>query len=221
MTRVDRINGTPPTTRGGSSPQRPRPSRGAADLVPVSGSPMMALITAQHFSQQLAMRELSGLATDQKSSNDALSRVRAVEEHLAKMISGGRITRAALDELKQLGEEVGVDLSGGIDALHALVDYGVGWMRDNQPDQVPASRDEEWGNYMVGSEEDHQRAARDAVKAMGEQLTRRRDDIKGDASNRELDIQRVSQELSSAMQLQSNLSKRWSDTLNGIVSNAR
>ena len=209
-----------PGTPGGEG-SAPASQRPAARPAPISSDPMLAMITAQHFSQKLAMQELSGLAADQKASNEAQAKVRAVEEHLSKMLMGGAVTRSEIDQLKALAEEAGVNIDQAIQQLHDHVDGAMEWRARVHPDAAPLAPDAQYFEYHEHSDEGYHRERRDTVKDIREQLTRRRDDIKGEAANRELDIQRVSQELSTAMQMQSNLSKRWSDTLNQIVSNTR
>lgn len=184
-----------------------RPSHGqtGVNVSAMTSHPMAAMISAQGYSQQLAMQELNGLAAEQQASNQALARLRAVEDKLRSILMDGEITSAELDELEAFAREAGVDIGDFLSAVRSEISASGGG-------KVAYSE------YGDGEGE---RKLRGLVKSLREQLGRRRDDIKGEASSRELDIQRASQELAIAMQLQSNLSKRWSDTLNAIVANMR
>ncbi|MCK6547363.1 hypothetical protein L6R52_16055, partial [Myxococcota bacterium] len=70
----------------------------------------------------------------------------------------------------------------------------------------------------VGGGDDYE-AARDAIENIQQSLASALDDVKSDASSKELDIQRVSQEVSTWTQMASTMMKKFADTVMSVVRN--
>lgn len=217
-------------------------------MMNVNSDPMMALILAAHTRSQIAMEDLSGLAKDQKASNDLLKEIRGLENELRKARSDGRITRDEISKIEQqaaaLQEKgVGIDISTQLAGLRDLLNVA---MSEDGNKQYVASgilvseADRGMHNYRRLGDGSHYREVGDdyllasaasphenhkandkTLDSIKEAINDAKENVKAEVSNRELDIQRVTQEVSSAMQLQSNLSKRWSDVGNAIIGNMR
>lgn len=218
-------------------------------MMNVNSDPMMALILAAHTRSQIAMEDLSGLAKDQKASNDLLKEIRGLENELRKARSDGRITRDEITKIEQqaaaLQEKgVGIDISTQLAGLRGLLNVassangegeyqssGIlaseadngehGYSTDVGDGSFYAENGEDYLFASAASPHENHKTNDKTLDAIKEAINDAKENVKAEVSNRELDIQRVTQEVSSAMQLQSNLSKRWSDVGNAIIGNMR
>jgi hypothetical protein len=186
---------------------------------PVQSDPMMVMLRAIHARTQIALGELAELADAQKDNNEKLGKVRAAEQCLREMIAtNGDITREELRELEQkCSAEVGIDISSftksmwdEMDALKRSAEAG---------DAANGDGSRLW--YSEHSTEGWMKDRQEAVKNIRESLNSLKDAIKGEGSARELDMQKVTQEVSTGMQAESNISKRWNDVGNAIIGNYR
>ena len=198
-------------------------------MMNVNSDPMMAMILAAHTRSQIAMEDLSGLAEDQQQSNNLLKELRGLESELRKIRSDGHITRAELkglsDKMTALqGKGVAIDAASFIAELEGQLKVAEGGgehgrlVKDSRESGVKDG-DYLWAN--AASPHENHKTNDKKLDSIKEAINDAKENVKAEVSNRELDIQRVTQEVSSAMQLQSNLSKRWSDVGNAIVGNMR
>lgn len=198
-------------------------------MMNVNSDPMMAMILAAHTRSQIAMEDLSGLAEDQKASNELLKELRGLENDLRKMRADNKVTRLELDQFVEKVEAlsnkgVGIDVAAFVTQLQAdfHIAYGGGASGVKVSDRAGWTANN--GDYLLanaGSVHENHKSNDKSLDSIKEAINEAKENVKAEVSNRELDIQRVTQEVSSAMQLQSNLSKRWSDVGNAIIGNMR
>ncbi|MCB9654052.1 MAG: hypothetical protein H6729_07995 [Deltaproteobacteria bacterium] len=129
--------------------------------------------------------------------------------------------------------ETGVDTGGNKpyrDEMGNVCGSGVDPTDISTPTQPP--KDAQASTTVEESDRDYLREDRDGpyecwkthaqnLDAIRDAIGECKENVKGEASNRELDIQRITQEVSSAMQLQSNLAKSDTDTIKGTIANIR
>ncbi|MCK6545412.1 hypothetical protein L6R52_06045 [Myxococcota bacterium] len=172
-----------------------------------SGDPQLTMIEAAYYRQQLALGELSSLAEDQKANNDQMKAIRGLQDELRKMLSDGakggdkHLDVTELEGLKARAAELGIDISAHVDSILGMINGESGnksfiWVNDGSNKHV-----------------------KDLVDQIKESLSSALDDVKSDASSKELDIQRVSQEVSTWTQMASTLLKKFNDTIMAVIRN--
>ncbi|MCB9654055.1 MAG: hypothetical protein H6729_08010 [Deltaproteobacteria bacterium] len=181
--------------------------------VAVTSDPVLALILAAHTRSMGAMEELQVLAKDQEMSNEQLKKLRALEGKLRDIRSDHEITRGEIDELKRLAKEAkDAGIAIDLDALFASLENYTFSTKANVGEYIEENS---------SATEGQAKKVNETLESIKDAIGEAKENVKGEASNRELDIQRITQEVSSAMQLQSNLSKTWNDVSKGIIANIR
>lgn len=189
--------------------------------------PMMAMIVATHARTQVALADLSDLAKQQQAANTTLTKIRKVEERLREIKADKKITHAEMNELraevKNLKDETGIEVN--IEGLLGELNKDLHDMHDtsDRGRQLNTNETREDGDYLLinAAGSDNQQTNFENVDAIGKAFEGAKDQVRGEVSNREIDMQRMTQEVSTSMQMASNLSKRWSDVDNAIVGNLR
>lgn len=152
-----------------------------------------AIMAAMDGRVQGASADLSRLANEQQQSNDVLSKLSRVEDLLRRIGADGK---ADANELAALRREV-----------EALARLGVDIDIEAELAQLASG---------TGTED-----TKSQLASIKEALSSAKEGVRGDMSSRDFDLQVVTQALTTAMTLQSNLSKRWSDVADAIVGNMR
>jgi hypothetical protein len=193
--------------------------------------PMMAMIVATHARTQVAMADLSELAKEQQHANTALTALRKVEETLREIRSDKTITFEEIEGLRKEAVDAKTKFNLDFDIEPLLQQLEKGLHDVHQPDAndgrgqlVGDRRALEDGDYLYiaqTSDVAEHKTNFENVDSIAKNLESAKDQVRGEVSNREIDMQRMTQEVSTSMQLASNLSKRWSDTDNAIVGNLR
>lgn len=204
---VNRNSNTAPAQTGQGAQGGParQPQNVGVSAQAMRDDPMMVLIEAAYARSQATLDELGGLAEEQKQSNSQMEKIRNVEQRVREAINRGSISSDDLEYLRKMATEAGVlsaiqlpldDLKGRIDANgegHAWVN-----LTSQDPGQIEINR---------------------LVEGLREGLKEAKENVKGQSANRELDMQRLTQEYSTASQMASNLSKRQNDTAMAIIRN--
>jgi hypothetical protein len=165
------------------------------------GDPMMVLLAAIYTRTQIALEELSSLADAQKENNEKLDAVRNAENTVRRVLADGQIDEGDLQAIENAGTEAGIDLHSFTDQIRKELNGDT--------------------SYNAHGDDDRNRTLKARIDDLNASLNSLKDAIKGEGSARELDMQKVTQEVSTGMQAQSNISKRWSDVANAIVGNLR
>jgi hypothetical protein len=206
-------------------PSAPAPAPGPV-APPQAANPMLAMLLADPMfamqfavdqSRRGALEELAQLASDQQATNARLAELRKLKTAVKQALSDDRIDSAELDMVERLSRELGVDLSPQLRALRVKLDEvtaehsgrNVGHGGERYMDLSPTSA-EEWAQARGKLVEDLKSA-----------IEMHEDNVKAEASNRELALQRATQEYSSVMQLASNLSRSSYETAKAIIGNTR
>lgn len=168
--------------------------------------PMMVLIEAAYARSQATLDDLGGLAEEQKQSNSQMEKIRNVEKKLRDALTDNSLSTAELNEIEALAKEAGVweAISSPVGALRDLIS---GISEGTHVYIDPTGTDPGWVQR------------RGLVDALKEGLKEAKENVKGQSANRELDMQRLTQEYSTASQMASNLSKRQNDTAMAIIRN--
>jgi hypothetical protein len=154
---------------------------------------MPAMIAAVSDRGQQASKELGQLAGEQQHANDVLRKIGRVDDLLRKIRADGVVDPK---ELAALRKEVA-----------SLAELG-----------VDIDIEEQLAELASGADKEETKTQLESIK---DALSDAKDQVRGDISSRDLDLQMLTQEVARAMTLQSNLSKRWSDVADAIVGNMR
>ncbi len=190
---------------GGQSPAS-QPQNVGVSAQAMRDDPMMVLIEAAYARSQATLDDLGGLAEEQKQSNSQMEKIRNVEKKLRDALTDNSLSTAELNEIEALAKEAGVweAISSPVAALRDAI--------EKTPEKVNVWIDQ-------NSTEAYHVDRRGWVDAIKESLKEFKENVKGQSANRELDMQRLTQEYSTASQMASNLSKRQNDTAMAIIRN--
>jgi hypothetical protein len=182
----------------------------------LTADPMFALQFALDQSRQGALGELAELAAAQQATNDKLVNLRKLEGALRDKLSRGYLSENDLAELEGMAKGLGIDLKPQLDALRGLIDARpVSVQGDAAPDGSrhiaidPNGTDKYW--------QDRNKAVDDLKRA----IDMHKDNVKSESSNRELDLQRATQDYSALMQQLSNVSRARYEIDKNIIGNIR
>ncbi len=199
---------------------------------------MLALVIARDAQARLSEAELSDQAEVAQGLNDKQAKLRDVKKALRKALSDNTLNAGEMVKIKEAAEAAGIgdEVGAAIDALYALTDGGRAhaeghgnWDDYASADAVvdydkrlkaegkagPSVQTHLWINET--SDVDYMKPRKQQLDNIREAIDEALDNVKGEASGQELELQMASQEYSRATQLASNLLNVRNDVFKALV----
>lgn len=194
---------------------------------------MLALVIARDAQSRLAEAELADHAELAQSLNGRQENLRIVKRKLEKALSDGNLNAGEMVAIKEAAEQAGVGAEVGaiIDQLYAMTEGGeaaasrIGnWRAYESADAVVAYA--EGGGTITmnthiaineNSDAKHDVERSKLIDDLREVITDAKDDVKGQASGQELELQMASQEYSRSSQLASSLLNVRNEVMKNFV----